>query len=129
MLPVLSHKILRHNPLNFVALVNEDFLKRYGTLYDQTRYYSIFPESLWTVPFFCVRRLLVCFSVVFSNEFLVLQLAIYLYGIIFVLGFLMRVKPMQGKLMNYAEIMNEMFVLVTFYHCVLFFPGLVEVET
>jgi len=112
----------------WIVLLDQTYLKAFGTIYEDTKYISRFSEPLWHTSIFCIRRLFVAIAVVFSQDFLLLQVAVYAYANILMLGFYMNVKPLQDKFSNIIETLNESFVLLTFYHVVIFLPGLMPEE-
>jgi len=77
---------------------------------------------------FCLKRLLLAFLTVYLNHMPVLCCYFYCYSPMFSIGLYLNTKPMQSKLMNFMEIINEFAVYLTCFVIFFFSEWIEDVE-
>lgn len=99
------------------------FLSMYTALNIKKKYFMV------VTPLFLVRRLIYALTIVFMNDYPVLQIAINLNFSLCYLIFLIKHMPMNKKYLNYLEIMNECTLMIVFYECMAFTEFVSEAVT
>ena len=77
---------------------------------------------------FCAMRFMLAFSTIFIQDFLWLQLFVYLYSTLYVACFFIHVKQMNGKFYNNIEIFNEVATLISVYFLLCFSDWILDIE-
>ena len=93
-------------------LRDENFKVRFDSLYDHVVVEKDYALLLST--FFVGRRLLYAVTLNYLSRYVYLQILLSSLGSLSVLSFYVKVKPMETKLLNFLEIMNEMTVFILF---------------
>ena len=78
--------------------------------------------------FFCLRRFCVGLPTIFKSELLIVNIYISIFSSLFMIKFLFDYKPMNSRLLNGFEIVNETFTLFITYFMFLFTDFILDVE-
>lgn len=121
--PLFSFRHLRRRQKHLHKL---KYRIRYGTLYANVNYAD--KAALSNLSFFCLRRLLLAIGTVLLQHYLVAQLFFLVYPTLFMIGFVITVRPMMTRFHNRVELVNEVFTLTTVYFILFFSDWCPEVE-
>ena len=77
--------------------------------------------------FFCLRRIVVAFATVYFSK-LVCQIYVNVFTSMFIIKFFVDEKPMEKRLQNKIELMNETFTLFSNYFMILFTDLIPSIE-
>ena len=69
---------------------------------------------------FCVKRLIYGFTTSYCGNYVVPNIYVYIFIPLFSIGYLINNKPMNSKLLNFMEIMNEFLILCCGYFIMFF---------
>lgn len=122
-LPIFSYLYLKKNN---DRLDDEAFENSYGTLYqnldrDRSSVYKM-------TSLFCIRRICIAISTIFLNKSVLFNFSINLVFSMYLMKYLCDNKPLNRKLMNRLELLNECFTFVLFYFMLLFTDFVSNVE-
>ena len=117
-LPIYARRILKASFETKTLLNDEAYKKKFGTLYQNMRTNR---DSIWQVtPIFCAKRILLAFCTVYI--FVLPLTCSYVYGFasLFSIGYYLNNMPMERKLFNFMEILNEGLIYFTFIFTFIF---------
>ena len=70
--------------------------------------------------FFCIKRLIYGFATVFLTDFVVPQVYVYVFLSLFSLGYNLTRQPLNSKLLNFMENLNETLIFSCGYFLLTF---------
>ena len=77
---------------------------------------------------FCIKRLLIAYLTIFTNEYIFIHIWVYAYTSIFFICMFIRMKPMYPSILNKIEILNESLILITSYYMLIFSGFFTDIE-
>ena len=115
-LPWFSYVFLQYR---FELLENKKFKTKYGTLYQNL--YPLKHTAYKMTTIFCIKRLIYAYTTIMLSKYLLIS-NMYTYFLIpiFSLGYNMSNRPMNSKILNYMENINEFFILFNAYFIPIF---------
>lgn len=113
--PIFSYLFLRKNKHR---LGQESFKMRIASLYLNVDLKKERSTLLGT--FFILRRLSFALIVVFMGQGVIIQILALTLGSIFMIKYLIEVKPLDSKFLNAMELFNECILLISFYFMIFF---------
>ena len=93
-----------------ILVENEQFFKKYGSMYNEFKNIRGISKSLYYLIFF-IRRILFIYSQIFLNEFLYLQSSLNLFGSCFCIIYLIIYIPFKDKITFFTVLLGELFSL------------------
>lgn len=86
-------------------------------------------DSIWKLtPLFCLKRILLAFTTVFIMVLPLSSTYIYAFGSLFSIGYFLNNMPMDRRLFNFMEILNESMIYFTCFFTFIF-TDWVDIET
>ena len=122
-LPFFSLYFVRKNK---DQLGDDSFQRKFGTLYQNLHLKQ--DSVYWFNTFFCLRRFCVGLPTIFTSELLIVNIYVVIFTSLFIIKFLFDHKPMNSRLLNWFEILNETFTLFITYFMFLFTDFILDVE-
>ena len=111
---------------NMEHLGEESFQRKYGTLYQNLNLRS---NSVYLFnTFFCLRRFCIGVPTIYKSELLIVNIYVGLFCSLFMVKFLFDYRPLNSRLLNGFEIINEIFTLFITYFMFLFTDFVPDVE-
>ena len=107
-----------HLKLNFHLLEEKKFKTKFNTLY--TNLYPLKKTVYRQMTFFCLKRFLIAFVTASMKAPISIAILVYTKLSLFTIGYTINQKPFENKMLNYIEITNECFIMVTGYYMGLF---------
>ena len=77
---------------------------------------------------FCSKRILLALMTAYMNELTFMCAYFYTFSSLFSIGFFLNNKPMQSKMMNFMEIINEIAIYLTSYVIFFFSDWIDDIE-
>ena len=114
-LPLFSYFYLKNHIL---SLENADFIEKWGSLY--TNLYPLKSSVYQITTFFCMKRLIYAITTVYMGSYVVPNIYVYIFVPLFSIGYNINNKPMNSKLLNFMENLNEMLILSNGYFLFVF---------
>ena len=114
-LPLFSYFFLKNHIL---SLENADFIQKWGSLY--TNLYPLKSSVYEVTTLFCVKRLIYAITTVYMGSYVVPNIYVYIFIPLFSIGYNTNNKPMNSKLLNLMENLNEMLILSNGYFLFVF---------
>jgi hypothetical protein len=122
-LPFFSLYFIRKNK---ETLGEESFQRKFGTLYQNLKHK---PDSVYLFnTFFCLRRFCVGLSTIYRSDLLIVNIYVNVFSSLLIIKFLFDYKPLNSRLLNGFEIVNETFTLFITYFMFLFTDFILDVE-
>ena len=108
--------ILLRRHLNF--LEDKDFAEKYETIYQNL--YPLKSSVYWFMPVFCLKRFLIAMVTVYIIRPIELVIFVYIYLSLFTIGYNIRNRPMNTRIIQIIENTNEFFILLSGYAIIIF---------
>ena len=105
-LPYFSYNFLM---IHYDSLENPEFVAKWGSLYSNL--YPLKTSVYKMTTIFCFKRLIYAFVPVFVANSIVPSMYIYTYLPLFSIGYIISMKPMSSRALQFVEILNESTIL------------------
>ena len=121
--PILAYVFIVRN---YFIIGKRGFKEMFGTLYTDM---IIKNSAQHTIALLCSRRMILVLTTVFLNCHFVPNLVVYCYGTILLLAYYFFQRPFDNKWAYYLEVLNESFVAITAYFCLIFTDWYRDIQT
>lgn len=101
-------------------LHNEKTKTMFGSLYEDVKVNHGFNHM--QIPFFLLRRLVLAATIIFMQNYVVVQLFLSTFGSLYYCNFLLGCSPYENLKLNFIEFYNEIAILFSIYTCYFFTP-------
>jgi hypothetical protein len=98
---------------NFRFIQQEEFLKTWGTFFEEFRILNSKVHRVYYVLFF-MRRLFIAVALIAFREFPLVQGIICVTSCLSILIYIAMFRPYKAKIMNYIQIINELSILAAY---------------
>ena len=115
MLPLFSYIYLRTNKKD---LEKKEFEEKWGSLY--TNLYPLKDSVYEVTSIFCIKRILYAIGTVYMGNYVVPNIYVYIFVPLFGLGYTINNRPMNSRVLNFMEALNELIILCNGYFVVMF---------
>ena len=101
-----------------MVLETKEFNEKYGSLY--TNLYPLKRTVYKFTSIFCLKRVLYALATVYFGNVVVPNIYVYIFIPLFGLGYTINKYPMNSKILNFMECLNEWVILCTGYFITVF---------
>ena len=116
-LPYFSFFFLKESYKNKL-LEKKEFKEKYETLYQNL--FPLKPSVYKMTTIFCIKRLIYGLVTVYLSDFVVPSVYVYIFLPLFSLGYNLTIKPLNSKLLNFMENINESIIFCCGYFLLAF---------
>ena len=117
LLPLFSYVHIKTNYTKNL-LETKEFDEKYGSLY--TNLYPLKSTVYKFTSICCLKRILYALATVYFGHLVVPNIYVYIFIPLFGLGYTINKLPMNSKILNFMECLNEWVILCTGYFITVF---------